>query len=67
MFDMLQLGQRAGDADESAAVAPREFPLHLDGAERMRFRYALFLLNKVGSFCGRPRFARWVVLLLGGC
>jgi hypothetical protein len=27
-------------------LAPREFPLHLDGVEPMRFRYALFLLNK---------------------
>ena len=48
VFDMLQIGQGSSDVDEAAAVVPREFPLHLDGSERMRFRYALFLLNKVG-------------------
>ena len=63
VLDLLQIGA-AGDADEEPhqAHAPaRSFPLHLDGAEPMRFRYALFLLNKVGggacSACAQGRAA----------
>ena len=62
VFDMLQIRQGGGgDADEAAAVVPREYPLHLDGAERMRFRYALFLLNKVGPGCSAvgPACCHW--------
>ena len=46
MFDLLQIGDRTPDL-EDASLAPKEFPLFLDGSERMRFRYAVFLLNKV--------------------
>ena len=46
MFDLLQIGERAPEP-EDASLAPKEFPLFLDGSERMRFRYAVFLLNKV--------------------
>ncbi|KAK9915911.1 hypothetical protein WJX75_005884 [Coccomyxa subellipsoidea] len=45
MFDLLQIGDRTPDL-EDASLAPKEFPLFLDGSERMRFRYAVFLLNK---------------------
>lgn len=65
MLGLLQIGAAAGDGDdepEQARAPARSFPLHLDGAEPMRFRYALFLLNKVGgvpvlavrALCWRP-------------
>jgi hypothetical protein len=44
MFDLLQIGERTDLED--ARLFPREFPLYFDGSERMRFRYAIFLLNK---------------------
>ncbi|BDA44341.1 hypothetical protein COCOBI_05-5250 [Coccomyxa sp. Obi] len=45
VFDLLQIGERSPDPDD-ASLAPKEFPLFLDSSERMRFRYAVFLLNK---------------------
>ncbi len=59
MFDLLQIGERTPDA-EDASLALKEFPLFLDGSERMRFRYAVFLLSKVrisviGTFCVSKR------------
>lgn len=44
MFELLQMGERSDLEDTS--IVPREFPLFFDGSERMRFRYAIFLLNK---------------------
>lgn len=48
MFDLLQIGDRASDAD-GASLVPKEFPLFFDGSERMQSRYAIFLLNKVSA------------------
>jgi hypothetical protein len=44
MFQLLQIGERPDLED--ASLTPKVFPLYLDGSERMRFRYAIFLLNK---------------------
>lgn len=49
MFELLQIGERSPDPDD-ASLAPKEFPLFLDSSERMRFRYGVFLLNKVSNF-----------------
>ena len=48
MFELLHIGERSPDAGD-ASLAPKEFPLFLDSSERMRFRYGVFLLNKVSN------------------
>lgn len=44
----------AAEEGEGGAVPPMQFPLYLDGSERTRFAYAIFLLNKVGCLLLPP-------------
>ena len=65
VLDLLQIGAAGDAAEEPDHAQARKFPLHLDGVEPMRFRYALFLLNKVGGGC--IYFARSALLVLQTC
>ena len=63
MFELLKM-ERLPDIEDASMVL-KELPLHFDGSERMRFRYALFLLNKACHLFTYNNSQSVTLLLLG--